>query len=779
MTIKMLKKGFKLPYLAVVAAPLLLFAGKILRGQALFWGTPSLQFIPWWEWSWELFRAGEIPLWNRWVGMGAPLAANYQTALFYPPHWLYLVLDSLGGASWMAWGTTLMVPLHLIGTGLGMVFLIKELGGKRLAQTVGSLSFALSGYLVARAGFLSINATAAWLPWILVATLRLARKPSWDRISQLGLLWGGQFLAGHAQTAWYTVLLAAAWMTFASWAHRGRVNQRVGRELGTRGAAFILAGMMGAALAAVQLLPTLQYLAVSQRAQAVDYTLAMTYSFWPWRLLTLLTPDLFGSPAQGNYWGYGNYWEDAVYLGLLPLVLAFRVLIRSVREKGKRNTPASREEGIQHRHLVLFNWMIVIVSFVFALGKNLPLFPFFYRHIPSFDLFQAPTRMTLWAECSLALLAGLGVEKISPPEGRGLYWNRLAVAGSAALALGAGLAWYFFEGIEVSFIRAVSLLGVWAAGSALLLLIQPGEQSPQRKQMWGWGIVILISADLLTAAWGHNPGIEAEYYRVNELNGPGKDRYYLSTEGEYELKFNRFFRFEDYQTEGEWEQLKDSLLPNLNILERVEMANNFDPLVPGRYQVWMETLEKAEPPVKQQMLRLMNVNTQIFVDDRWEVTYQRIEGDPASELSFSSCPRYVQSGGEALQLILGEKIKLDREIIIESAGDKLNGCWPAQAQLRILDQGPQELRLEVSADQPGWVFWSQTHYPGWKAQVDGEDVEIRRANYLFQAVPVTEGTHQVQFRFQSQVFRMGWVMTVVMGMGLAGRWVWKRNKQTG
>ncbi|NIT61083.1 MAG: hypothetical protein GWN00_34235, partial [Aliifodinibius sp.] len=81
------------------------------------------------------------------------------------------------------------------------------------------------------------------------------------------------------------------------------------------------------ALAAIQLLPTFEYLLESQRSAAVDFDFAMNYSFWPWRFLSLLTPDLFGNPALGDYWGFANYWEDAIYIGLIPFVLAVAALL--------------------------------------------------------------------------------------------------------------------------------------------------------------------------------------------------------------------------------------------------------------------------------------------------------------------------------------------------------------------------------------------------------------------------------------------------------------------
>ena len=85
---RFLRKILSLPFFPIVVSPFILFSPTILRGRALFWGTPALQFMPWWTLAWETLREGQIPLWNPLVGMGAPLIANYQSALFYPPNWI-------------------------------------------------------------------------------------------------------------------------------------------------------------------------------------------------------------------------------------------------------------------------------------------------------------------------------------------------------------------------------------------------------------------------------------------------------------------------------------------------------------------------------------------------------------------------------------------------------------------------------------------------------------------------------------------------------------------
>ncbi len=161
-------------FLPIIAAPVLLFLPALWPGRSLFWGITSIQFIPW---HWEALRslqAGEIPLWNTLNGMGAPLAANYQSALFYPPTWLTLLAGWLGGLQGMSWSHGLLIVLHLIWAGWGMKKLTEFLGLSPIPQVICGLSYSLCGYLVARGSFLTMVQAASWIPWILYAASQFA-----------------------------------------------------------------------------------------------------------------------------------------------------------------------------------------------------------------------------------------------------------------------------------------------------------------------------------------------------------------------------------------------------------------------------------------------------------------------------------------------------------------------------------------------------------------------------------------------------------------------------
>ncbi len=776
-----MKKVLKLPYLPIILTPIILFSPFIFGGKALFWGTPSLQFVPWWDWAWETIRNGYLPLWNPLVGMGAPFIANYQSALFYPPIWSYFLLHWVGGAPLMAWGQALFISFHLIVAGMGMAFLIRRLGGSDLSQTIGGVSFSLSGYLVARAGFLSIIATAAWLPWMMAYAYLLSHKGSFSRFSKLSLIIALQLLAGHAQTAYYSIILMVVWGSYWSWADKKELEWENKIRQTAVHVGYILAACLAASwAAAVQLIPTAEYLTQSQRATSVDYDFAMNYSFWPWRILTLFAPDIFGDPSLGNYWGYGNYWEDAIYIGFIPILLALGLMVKSAyqRIRAKAGNQPEKENG--YPAYPLFLLVIVLVSFLLALGKNTPIFPWLYHHVPTFDLFQAPTRINIWAVFALSLLAGIGADHWHRPTGRSLYWTRLATAGAVAVVIGAGLAWILLNSVKLTFIRATAFVGLWGLGAGALSLLAPQDkQSPEMPVWWKWGVIVWVVADLLVAGWGLNPGVEMDFYREEFKSAEKEERLYLPAQEEYEIKYERFFKFETFQPSFDWEKLRKSSLPNLNMLDDLASVNNFDPLVPGRYQMWMDSLVETNPEQRDILLDLMGVGSIGKQINGGIVKYQNLPRE-SSLYRWLPCARAADSPQNALKFVMGGEVDLGKWVLIEEKPSQAQGsCQGLVRDIEVVEKTPNREVLHVQAGSTGWLLRSTVWYPGWTSFVDGEEIPLYRGDYLFQAVHVPEGEHEVVFSYQPMSVFVGGALSlaaVLVWIGTCiGRKRWKRD----
>ena len=507
---------------------------------------------------------------------------------------------------------------------------------------------------------------------------------------------------------------------------------------------------------------------LSQRTSAVDYATAMAYSFWPWRFITFLAPNFFGNPGQGNYWGYASFHEDAVYVGLLPFLLAmvtlFALFSRKRQERLGLLTP-----------LVRYLWIVIGIGLILGLGKFTPIFPFLFAHVPTFDMFHGPVRIMVWVVFSLALLAAIACEKLwERPVGKGLYWTRLATAGGVAVTIGAFLGWYFLRDVNVTFIQATAMAGLWGVGAGVLTLLVPMKiTNGRRYSIWQVAVAIWISIDLLVAGWWINPDVDLLFYaqqpRESELmNVVGDGRVYQSLSDNYRLKFQRFVRLKNYLPAEPVSTMREIGLPNINLLDGVTFVNNFDPFSPQRYVEWMEIVDTLPEDDLYNWLTLANVSVYQKVNPEVPRGVNYIHIDSRERFELLSCAHQVQTSDAAWRAI--EKMAGIEEqycTVIESDGEiepyKENQTWNIVETLTY----PGRIELSVESENGGWLVVRDTWYPGWVGRVDGDRVEIYKADYLFRSIPVSAGEHIVEMRYQPKSFTIGVIFSNDWGCSTA------------
>ncbi|MCX8023860.1 MAG: YfhO family protein [Thermanaerothrix sp.] len=733
--------------------PAFLIGGALLQGKVLYWGLPVLQFIPWRVFAYEQVLKGELfPLWNPLSGMGAPLLANYQLAWFYPPSWILSVFYLCGGTPWLAWGYTFLTILHLVWAGWGMMRLMKRLECGVLAQVVAGIAFGFSQYFIARINFFSMIWAGAWLPWVIsgvdeVFTVSSEVKAAKTKVLSLTFVLAMQLLAGHAQLTWYTWLLAFMWgIVRFPWG-----KKRFGPLIGG-----LVALLWAVGLTLIQLLPTAEYLLNSQRASQVHYEQAMTYSLWPWRLTGFLTPNLFGNPGLDGYWGYANYWEDAVYIGILPLLMALVTLKKALRvwRKGQVST---------FERMIIFLWGIVAVGILLALGKNTPFYVWLYRYVPTFDMFQAPSRWLIWAIFGLSVLSGIGIEIWRKPEGRVLYGLRLSVAGAIAIMFSAWWASHLLSDLKSSFANATFQLGWTTLGAVMILLLTPSELAPLKHRLgWGWLFLTWVVVDILVSSRGLIPVASMEIYRP--LDPPHelqplirRGRLYLPSPDEYDLKFKRFFRFDHYETKENARELRVSLLPNLNLLASVSSLNNFDPLQPGCYNTLITFIESQPEPLKAAWLEDLNVAVVEYHDERSSLGIKFHPLNPKERWQWFACLEIQPSLSSALRR-MGDVINSDSRCLILAGGQdsvEEEKMSLSTASVLPVSEKSNMVALEVETTGSGWLRLADLWYPGWKVIVDGHPQPLLQVDGCLRAVFLTTGKHFVQFVYAPLSFSIG------------------------
>ncbi len=787
--------------ITIFVLPFLLFWRWLFRGEVLFWGTSLFQFWPWHSLSKTIALSGEWPLWNPLLGNGTPLLANLQTAFFYPPNLLYFLMP-------VEHGLTLSVILHLSLAGLLMYGYGRTINLSPFGAAIAALSYMFSGYITGRAQFVTMVNALAWFPLLLLLSERLASKFAVGRASLcppatawgcrcylklgplslwLALVLAIQLLAGHAQLWFYGLWLIGPYTLFRVWQQTAQqpTGPRVKSLLGATLAVGFAVGV-AILLAAVQILPTAEFTTQSPRGSGAARYFALSYSFWPWRLITLIAPNFFGHPANGDYWGYATYWEDHAYIGTLPFILALSAVWGYYQplKKFRAESPLP----IDHPVVPFFAWLVP-VSLLLALGWNTPVYLWLFDYIPGFGYFQAPSRLLIWYTLAMAVLAGIGADYFTITARRGWLRFMIACLGIASAGLAGSV---LLSGVRLTFLTATTGLGFMLALSIIILLMRPATTLPQRADLphhltrlrrWQGLLLLFVILDLAWTATPLWPMLSPALYREAIASAtvlkqqPGSYRFFVADDFDHHLKFDQYYRFAAFGPTriDHWQQLKETLVPNIGVYAGLPSANNDDPLVVGRHQRLLDLVQKSEAPQKERLLALMNVGYVIDepAADSASPLYQtealaiRPVSTPRPRAYFVPTATVAETESAAIARLTAPDFDSSREVvIINRAGS--NGVAdrprvhqpdsPSDGPLPVVtveDGGPQQLTLTLEAPTSGFVVLTDTFYPGWHATINGQPVPIREANLAFRAVAVEAGTHEIDFRYHPLSFVIG------------------------
>jgi hypothetical protein len=373
---------------------------------------------------------------------------------------------------------------------------------------------------------------------------------------------------------------------------------------------------------------------------------------------------------------------------------------------------------------------------------------------------------------ALVLLAGLGIDTIKKPQGKCLYITRLIAAGCFAITLGAILAKIYIPDVETTFIVPFIRAGLLGLGFILLILFKPAKTDGSKQRIWSWIIIGLVCFDLISVSWKLNPTIEKEFYQIaDERESQG--RLYMSGDLEYELRFNKFFLFNSFTPKTDWKFMQDYKLPNLNMLHRREMVNNYDPILPARYQIWMRELSQIDLIEKPDLIAIMAVEEIIVKNANGEIELQNMPGT-VEYVRLYDCVISEDSGDNSIALIFDRGIDLRDTVIIEDVIRSEMSCNNISPGMHsVVSTKPGYLKVDVELKEDAWIFFSQEWFPGWTGYIDGEKTEVKRADYIFQAIYCPSGNHTVEFKYSPGSILWGSVLSgvsiliIVLGYAVA------------
>ena len=293
-----------------------------------------------------------------------------------------------------------------------------------------------------------------------------------------------------------------------------------------------------------------------------------------------------------------------------------------------------------------------------------------------------------------------------------------------------------------------------------------GSRTAGRASPWQVLAITILVVDLFVAGYNFNSRTDPRLQQA------------VPESISFLRKDESIFRVASFGTE-------DILKPNLAMGSGLQDIRGYDTIILRQYVDFWKSIEEPHgllysmiktldqpSSLDSKLLDLMNVK---YVLTRRDVSaegfrlvhdgdlriYENTQVQPRAFLVDRIIP--VENHEKALARLRDPTFDPRREVILEKwppghglpSGD---GSLPVP---KIRTYGANAITLDVDAPRSAVLVLSDTFFAGWQARVDGQEVEIFRANGTYRAIEVPAGSHVVEFKYSPLSFKIGLLASFV------------------
>ncbi len=696
-------------------------------------GDFSGQFVAFAAYQYQRFAAGEVPLWDPYNNGGLPFIGDTQAAVFYPPRLVTIGLSKLAGA-WTYHALELEMTLHVLACSLFMYLLVRRMTlghqGSVFGAFIAAVIFSYGGFMQSYPPLqLALLEAAIWLPVAVLGIYEATRdeKMRWPWLLLTGLAFGLSWMAGHPQTSWFSTYLLTAYLVYRAYRQRYSWQVMVGGIL-----AF---GVLGGALAAIQLLPGLEYLSHTART---GLTFEAKGNGFP-----------IQDVVQFIFTNVVSQWSP-LYIGIVGLVLAGITLWRRLPES-------------------VFWGIVALVALGLSFGKNSPIYAIFYNVLPGLRFFRGQERGAFLIAFSLATLAGIGAAHL-------INWEKLQdfkatrriqqVLIGLVILCGVVLAlvmvgWMgnhdtygpYIQPVALSLILAVLTLG-------LIVWLLDAPKSTIRQSL----LAALLIFDLFTLSMDNHFNYDPiPPQKQLDFNPPPM---VATAKADTDIPF----RVDGYRVlndnYGGLFDVADMRGISPLFLEGPNSIINGSLINPTAWELFAVRYVYTD-------WEQMPVPSTIIAtgEDRYGKVNMHKLTDPRPFANLVYDMRIVANDAQALANLNDTNLQLRRTVILEQQPDLKIGNGSTEGGNAVVTEfKPESFTIIVNTPSNTLLSVAHPDYPGWVATVDGNTTPILRAYGALAAVTVPIGSHLVVFKYNPLSYKIGaivsviaWITVVILG----------------
>lgn len=718
------------------------------------------QLYPWKTLVVDSIKNGIFPLWNPYNFSGTPLFANFQSAVLYPFNFLYFFFPQI-----LAW--SILVFLQPLFACIWTYLYARKIGLQIWGALFAAVSFGFSSFFSVWLEYNTMGHVISFLP---LALFSIEKFLSEKKIRYLFLCifsLVSSSLGGHIQLYAYLFFFVGIYIFFRAKSLRIPFPS-----------VLFFSMFLSIGLASIQLLPGFELIFFAARNPHPYTEMVEKILIQPWQLIMFVVPDFFGNPATRNYWIQDTYIGKVTSIGLVAFVFLLYSFL-------KKKPFFFRFFGLT---------ALVILLFV---TRN-PLTEILYSFSIPFISSSAPTLGVFLFCFSLSILAGCGVDVVClEKKQKNLFLPLYVIAGII------GILWIvvlfsrmglipwkevFSIGIKpmlyetILFGIAAVLLGIGFFRKQtmyvviiLLVLVQTADLFHffQKFNPFSPPETVFPKADVLTVLqksagvnrfWGYGAAtIEANFATQYSLFSPdGYDPLYprwyglflpSTRDGKLLKTFTPQTRSDAVVAQGYGEDnftntYRDRVLDTLGVLYILDRDAN-------------ALTEKS------------------FTSDRYKLIYQKegwkiFENKKSLPRAFFVSDYRVVNTSQEFEKEFFSNSFYPKETVLLSEDPSIPALVSGEAT--IVSYVSNKVVIKTNGMSKGMLVLTDTYYPGWKAEIDGKETHIYKADYVFRGVIVPAGKHTITFTFSPMSFKIGILLSTLSLSGICFWFVfWKKR----
>ncbi len=803
----------------------IIFFGQILFTQATYIFRDFYHSVyPTRYFASQCIKDGHFPFWNPYLYFGFPFFGSLQHGLLNPLSFLMYILP-------FDIGFKLFIVSHFYLAGIFMYLLMRDWKVGKVASLIAALTYTFNGYIQSIDTFSQIT-SACWTPLIFLFYNRAIITLKFRYVVLTGISLAFQFLGDELTVLYATIIILSLFALVKIFIEsqrkpefvRGKtfegnfspnkfglplrfykfwlpLKEREKKEkvVYTLKIFFILplVGLITVGLVFIQLLPFLETLRMSFRAEGVPYSEATKWSLSPLELLTLILPK------KGGFAEF-VFMDLELFKSLYFGIISFFLVLISLCERSKRN---------------LFWMAIFLGSIILVFGNHLPFYKFLYEHFPFLSMHRYPVKFFCLTVFASSILAGFGFEYLLKIVKNRKIIPLIVLFIPNLLLIFILLIWYLnftnilgiiklyyfqptsldeliqFEGKYFTLFKNFSLTTtLFSIFNSLVILTKKFRLNIG---IFTICLLIIIIVDLFFFGLNLNPLINQKFYsrtppilKILKEDSTSINRFLIAPE-----TFDFYPYAKDDTLFDIHQHLQSTLMPNFGLIYKIFYAQGYGFLTLGDYFKFNRILKSGDFSNVQKLLNMTNVK---YIISKYEIPSEQvkllyIDRENGSDIRLYENPTclpraffvpetiVIKDRKEILRQMLRRDFDPRKEVIVEeeiqnpkSKIQNPKSKTNLKSKIQIIDYQPNKVILTASSSTDCLLFLSDTYYPGWKAYIDKKPTKIYRANFLFRAIVLPQGTHQIEFVYFPFSFKIGLIGTLITIISLAGYLIIKK-----